>query len=123
MPVDLVHDGSLLIIRLVGIIVPADLQRVADEVLALEARAAVAPPRLTDFRGILEIRIGFVEMAALAERSVARPLSTPIRSALLVNHPVQLGFARMFQTLNTHPMVTVQIFEDETAARTWLAGR
>ena len=123
MAVDFTLDGGLFVIRFSGILEPGDLRRIADEVLLIEARHDVPPPRLTDFRGLVDVNIGYVELSDLAGRSVARPLSTPVKSALVVGQPVQLGFARMFQTLNTHPMVTVRIFDDETAARDWLEER
>ena len=65
--------------------------------------------------------VGYAEMSVLAERSRARPLNAHVRSALVVAQPVQMGFARMFQILNEHPQVTVRIFEDEMAARVWIA--
>jgi Zn-dependent protease len=123
MAVDFSFDDGLFVIRLSGSLEPDDLRRIADEVVLVESRHATAPPRLTDFRDLASTNVGYVEMSELAGRSVARPLSTPVRSALLVGQPVQFGFARMFQTLNTHPLVTVQIFDDEVAARDWLAGR
>ena len=123
MAVDFSFLDGVLVIRLSGSLEPDDLRRIADEVVLVESRHATAPPRLTDFRDLTGTNVGYVEVSELAGRSVARPLSTPVRSALLVGQPVQLGFARMFQTLNTHPLVTVQIFDDEAAARDWLAGR
>ena len=123
MAVEFSHEGEIFVIRMSGTMEPGDLTRIVDEVLAVEAKATVAPPRLADFRDVVDTKIGFVEMSELADRSVARPLSNHIRSALLVARPVQLGFARMFETLNTHPMVTVRIFDDETAARAWLLER
>ena len=123
MAVDFTFDGGLLVIRLSGSLEPDDLKRIVQEVVLVESQHAEAPPRLTDFRDLAGTNVGYVEMSELARWSVARPLSTPVRSALLVGQPVQLGFARMFQTLNTHPMVTVQIFDDEAAARDWLTGR
>jgi hypothetical protein len=56
----------------------------------------------------------------VAERTRSRPLAAPVLSAIVVSQPVQLGYARMFQTLNEHPRVTMRIFEDVVAAREWL---
>ena len=123
MAVEFDHDGTIFIIRLLGTLERADLVRISQEVLAVEARTPEAPPRMADFRGLTELEIGFIDMSELADRSIARPLSTHVKSALLISQPVQLGFARMFETLNTHPMVTVRIFDDESAARAWLLCR
>ena len=95
-------------------------QRRRENVMTVEDRGRNSRPRLTDLRGVADSSIGYSEVASIAERVGGRPLSTAIRSAFLVDQPVQLGFARMFQTLNKHPQVTVGIFEDESAARRWL---
>jgi hypothetical protein len=116
------YDGPTLVITLAGVLTPADLQAAAEDIRALEAGGTHTPHRLIDLRGITEAAIGYAEMANLAEWSRARPLASPIRSAMLVSQPVQLGFARMFQILNEHPQITMRIFEDEVAARLWISG-
>ena len=115
-------DGPLLVIRFFGALGPADLDAAADEVFAIEDGGRNTPPRLCDLRDVAEANIAYADMARLAERTRSRPLAADVRSAIVVAQPVQLGFARMFQILNEHPRVTVRIFDDETAARTWLAG-
>lgn len=114
-------DGPLLVLRLSGTLTAADLEALANEVLSVEREGSYAPNRMTDLREVTDATIGYAEMSRLIDRTVARPLLTPVRSALLVTQPVQLGFARMFQILNEHPKVMLQIFEDETEAREWLA--
>jgi len=115
-------DGSLVLVQLSGTLTREDLERVGDEIMAIEQDGGSTPHRLTDFRQITDTAVGYAEMSVLAERSRTRPLGARIRSALVVERPVQMGFARMFQILNEHPQVTVRIFEDETSARAWLAA-
>ena len=115
------YDGSLVLVQLSGTLTREDLERVGDEIIAIERDGANTPHRLTDFRQITDTAVGYPDMSVLAGRSRARPLSAHIRSALVVEQPVQMGFARMFQILNEHPQVTVRIFEDETSARAWIA--
>ena len=115
-------DGPILLIRFRGTLTAEDLDRVADDVLAIEQGGTITPPRLTDLRGITDAAVGYPEMARLAERTRTRPLGARVRSALVVAQPVQVGFARMFQILNEHPKVTVRIFEDEPTARDWLTA-
>jgi len=116
-------DGPILVIRLYDTVTGADLEGASAEVLAVEKDGTNTPPRLSDLRGITTAAIGYSEMARLADVVKARPLDAPVRSAILVTEPVQLGFARMFQILNEHPRVTVRIFEDESSAREWLMGQ
>ena len=113
-------EGPLLVITLTGTISRADLDGIGTELFALERGGTFLPPRLTDLRNALDSTIGYPDVARLAERSIARPLSAPVRAALLVDKPAQLGYARMFQTLNQHPLVTLRVFEDEAEARSWL---
>jgi len=115
-------DGTMLVFRLSGVVSAADLEALATETLEIERGGTHTPPRLTDLRAVTDATIGYPEVASLADVTRARPLVGPIRSALLVAQPAQLGFARMFQTLNQHPLITIRIFNDETAAREWLAG-
>ena len=115
-------DGPLLMIRLFGTLTPEDLDAIGHEVIAIEQDGTHTPPRLTDLRDVTETAVGYLEMAKLAARSRVRPLASPIRSAMLVAQPVQLGYARMFQILNEHPKVTIRIFDDEAEAREWVTG-
>ena len=114
-------DGPLLLIRLHGIVRIAELDAVASEVIELERGGTYTPSRLIDVRDVGDSTVRYPDLAQLAERSRTRPLAAPVRSAIVVAKPVQLGYARMFQILNEHPMITVHIFEDESAAREWLA--
>jgi len=43
-----------------------------------------------------------------------------VKSAIVAATPVQVGYARMFQMLNEHPSVTVEIFGDLPTAVAWL---
>ncbi len=120
MPYQISYDGPILVVRFFGIVTESDLVGSADDVIALEDRGRNTRPRLTDLREVSDSPIGYAEVANIADRVGHRPLSSAIRSAFVVDRPVQLGFARMFQTLNQHPQVTVGIFEDEATARQWL---
>jgi len=120
MPYQISYDGPILVVRFSGIVTESDLVGSAEDVIALEDRGRNTRPRLTDLREVSDSPIGYAEVANIANRVGHRPLSSAIRSAFLVSQPVQFGFARMFQTLNQHPQVTVGIFEDEAAARHWL---
>lgn len=44
------------------------------------------------------------------------PFPNDFKSAIIVSTPVQRGMARMFQSLNDNPRITIRIFDDEAAA-------
>ena len=65
-----------------------------------------------------------VDFAIAVTRLVAdsqgfRPRN-PFRTALVAVSALQQGYARMFQTLNDHPMITVRVFDSIAAAEAWL---
>lgn len=114
------HDGVLRIV-LSGTLIPEELVRMADALGETEGAAAVCPHRVTDMTALTRFEVGFDEMSELAKRRRGMSPANPIRSAIVAATPVQLGFARMFQTLNDHPRITVRIFPDLDGALAWLA--
>jgi hypothetical protein len=64
--------------------------------------------------------VGFPDIFQLAERVRTRPLPNAVRSAIVAAAPVQIGYARMFQMMNEHPSITVEIFGVLPAAVAWL---
>jgi hypothetical protein len=114
-----VADGVLRT-RISGTLTAADLRALADELLAAEAHLSPTPPRVTDLQALERLEVGFAEVLAFVEQHRAAPPRQPVRSALVVATDVQRGLARMFQTLNDHPLVSVEIFDDPAAALAWL---
>jgi hypothetical protein len=49
-------------------------------------------------------------MLTYIERRRTQRFANSIKSAVVASRPVQVGFARMYQTLNTNPQVEIQIF-------------
>ena len=115
-------DDGILRIVMPATLTPAELHGIADALTELERSAAVTPHRLVDMSGVIRFQVGFEEMFALAELRRAHPPANPIRSAWVAATAVQVGFARMFQTLNDHPLVDVRIFPDVPSALAWLKG-
>ena len=113
-------EAEYLRIVLSGTLTPADLDGLAEAVLAHEAALAPVPHRVTDMTGLARMEIGFPEMSDLAERVRTRPLPNAVRSAIVAATPVQVGYARMFQMMNDHPSITVEIFGDLPTAVAWL---
>src|SRR5690349_11350672 len=93
-------DGGILRIVLPATLTPAELRGISGALTELEHSAAVTPHRLVDMSGITRFQVGFEEIFELAELRRVHPPANPIRSAWVAATPVQVGFARMFQTLN-----------------------
>jgi len=113
-------DGVIRIV-LSGTLAAEQLVRMANALVEVEAVCHVCPHRVTDLTGVTRFEVGFDEMSELARRRREMSPANPIRSAIVASTPVQVGFARMFQTLNDHPRITLRIFSDLDAALAWIA--
>lgn len=120
MPFSITLDGGVMRIVLTGTLTSEDLVRVADAMGEAEDAADVCPPRVTDLACVARFEVGFDDMFRLARRRRQQPPANPIRSAVVASTPVQIGYARMLQTLNDHPQVTMRIFGDADGALAWL---
>ena len=119
MPFEISDEGNFHSARLFGVLDPADLNAVMQEVERLEDEG-VLRDRLTDLTALDRIDVGFEEVFALAAKRAERRVAAPIRSALVANRPVQFGFARMFQMLNDNPRIQIRIFGNLEEAQRWL---
>jgi hypothetical protein len=121
MPFSIAMDDGVIRIVLSGTLTPEELVRVADAMSVAERAGEVCPHRVTDLTGVTRFEVGFGDMSELARRRREQPPQNPVRSALVAALPVQLGMARMLQTLNDHPRITMRIFSDLNGALAWLA--
>ena len=114
-------------VRIHGTLTKADFIAMAREVIDLETRETLAgrrpPSRLTDLRGLEQIELGYADVRGVVESRRHNTLRTPVRSAVIVETPLHRGFGRMYQTLNDHPMVSLELFESEAAALEWIGGK
>jgi len=122
MAVDFTYDGMWIHILFGGTITASDLTSAIQSMIELESHVSPTPNRLVDFEPSATLAIGFADIANVAHVRRALAPANPIRTAVVVHTATQQGFARMFQTLNDHPLVTVAVFSDRAAAEAWLAG-
>jgi hypothetical protein len=120
MPYELTLSGGLLRFTLSGIVTLEDLLNAAREAQVIEATEPVTPHRLTLLTGVGDFNLSFAKMDEFATIRRTAVLQNKVRSAIVAASQVQLGFARMFQTLNDNPQIEIQIFPDEPAALAWL---
>jgi hypothetical protein len=122
MAVELIHGPAIVRITFSGAITAGDLAVVARESMVLEADLPRSRDRLVDLGASSTLSVSFSDVATLA--SLRREFSphNPIRTAIVVHNAAQRGYARMFQTVNDHPLVAVRIFDSCDQAERWLAG-
>lgn len=122
MPYEIRVQDGLIRIRFHGVVVDSELADFGDSLLALEAGLPLLPDRIADFTDVTQMRFGFPAMLELAERRKNRTLPNRIRTAIIATDGVRFGYARMFQTLNDHPQVTIAIFRDLETALGWITS-
>lgn len=122
MPYRLGFDGDLLRLALSGAVTAADFKAFGAELAQLEAGRAVIPARLTDLTEAVSMDLRYADVADYVDRRKARSFPNSFKSAIVTSQSVHIGFARMFQTLNDHPQITIRIFADHETALRWLQG-
>ena len=121
MAVDISYDGEWIHITFGDAITAADLTAVIHHVIDLEGRLAVTPDRLVDLGpSTTTLAIGYSDISNVVQARRATAPANPIRTAVIAHSAVQQGYARMFQTLNDHPSITIAVFSDRAAAQAWL---
>jgi hypothetical protein len=121
MPYKIDTGEPILRLTLFGTLTNDDLADFADEAEKLERELAVVPHRLTDLRPITRVEITFDGVLALANRRLSLTFPNAFKSAIVATNTVHFGFARMFETLNDHPQISIAIFPDSAPALEWLA--
>jgi SpoIIAA-like len=120
MPITFSHEGDLLRVRAGGVITAAELHTIVAEMEQRFFSAKKWPNNLVDLTGIDLSNVGFVDLMSLARRRESVKPPHAIRTAIVADSPTVTGFARMFQSLNNNPDITVQVFESVAAAEDWL---
>jgi hypothetical protein len=120
MPYQIIQEPDLLRLVFFDAITPQDLRVLADDIAVIEHALPVTPHRLTDLSQVSMTELSYPDVLAFVERRKAERLRNSVKSALVAPLPVQVGFARMFQILNDHPQIEVQLFETLAEAEAWL---
>ena len=120
MSVEITVGPDLIRVTFSGVLTGRDLAEVATIADDIERGRDPVPDRLADMTTVTEMQVAYPDVKVLAEHRRKLAFPNAFRTAIVVRTPVQMGMARMFQTLNDNPQITIQIFEDETAALDWL---
>lgn len=120
MPIRLDRAPDFLRLTMSGTLSQEDLRRVAIVAAEVEDASTVIPNRLVDFTEVESLAFGFPDVLLLAAERRNRDYANDFKCALVVASDVQMGYARMYQTLNDNPRIRLQIFTDRTAAEAWL---
>ncbi len=98
-----------------------DALRELAELVAQVANSYRQPPhRLIDITGLTAIEVSFHDLWSLAQQCRLRPSRAPVKTAIVAQQPVQVGYARMYQRINDYACIAV--FGSSLAARDWLTS-
>ncbi|HKW30954.1 MAG TPA: hypothetical protein VJT54_16640 [Verrucomicrobiae bacterium] len=105
-----------------GYVTAEDIRDMVDLLAKIETEARVSPDRIADLSAIEGMSLNF---SAIIDYSVVRrkaPLKNKVKAAIVAPHPLQYGFARMFQTLNENPDINMEIFTDKNSGLAWISA-
>lgn len=123
MPVKIREENDCLHLTFSVVVTVAELHEAGAATWALERDRPVVPPRITDLTEVTDLDLDFNAVLRLAEDRKSRPFPNSFKSAIVAPKDHLLGFARMFQTLNDHPQITIRIFRDLPSARAWIGEK
>jgi hypothetical protein len=123
MPIEILREGEILLIVYSGTVTQTELAEMTGRLGKLEDEMERVPNRLADLTRIAHPAVTFTDVLAFADQRRGLRFKNAFRSAVLAHGPVATGFAQMWQALNDHPQITIEIFTDRAAALEWLAER
>lgn len=105
-----------------GHVTAEDIRDMTDLITKIEAEAKVSPDRVADLTLIEGISLNFAAIMNYAAARRIAPLKNKVKAAIVAPHPLQYGFARMFQTLNVNPDISMEIFTDQDSGLAWISA-
>ena len=107
--------------RLYGVFTPPELNHLAAEAEIAEASHSVSLDRITDLTAVDRFEVGFREIYYFAIRRSTQQLTRVVKSAIVVQEPVQLGMAQMYEALMENPQIKIRILQSVKEATEWFA--
>jgi hypothetical protein len=121
MPFELTTPSATLFARVFGTFTAPELNHLASEAEIVEASHPVSLDRITDLTAVERFEVGFREIFYFAIRRSAQRFSRVVKSAIIVQEPMQLWIARVYEALNDNPQIQIRILRSVTEANEWFA--
>jgi len=122
MDCQITFEGELMLINLSGPMTNEDFEDLARLVREAEITRPRIPHRLTDISRLTEIHLTFKSMSERIHLRKHLGFPNEFKSAIFAPEPLHYGVARMFQAVNNHHQIDIQVFREMVAARVWLAS-
>ena len=121
MPFELTTPGAILFARVFGVFTAPELNHLAAAAEIAEVSHPISLDRITDLTAVERFEVGFREIYYFALRRSAQRFSRMVKSAIIVQEPVQLSIARTYEALNENPQIQVRTLRSVTEAIEWFA--
>jgi len=105
-----------------GYVTAEDIRDMVDLLAKIETEAEVSPDRMADLSAIEGISLNFSAILDYSANRRKALLRNKVKAAIVAPHPLQYGFARMFQTLNDNPDINMEIFADKDSGLAWISA-
>ena len=105
-----------------GYVTAEDIRDMVDLLAKIETESKVSPDRIADLSSIEGISLNFSAITDYSANRRKAPLRNKVKAAIMAPHPLQYGFARMFQTLNDNPDINMEIFTDKDSSLAWISA-
>jgi hypothetical protein len=97
-----------------------DFRLMNEELEIIEKQYSIVPNFIVNLKNVETFNGDYHSIQKLASQREEIKFPNNILEAILVSNDFQLGFARMYQTFNNNPQVTIKIFKDEAKAIEWI---
>lgn len=123
MPFELTQHPGYFVVRCFGIVSPDDLAAMVHRAIEVEELHPEGIDRIADFRDVEVFNIQYATVSDFAKSRREQAFPRMIKSGLVADRPVAVGFARMYQTILNHPSIELRIFPTFDEARDWVTGK
>ena len=120
MPFEINEKPGYFVNRIYGTVAPADLAEMVNRAVEVEKRHPEGIHRITDFRDVEVFNVQYASVSDFAKKRREETFARVLKSAIVADRPVALGFARMYQTILNHPQIELRIFPTMEEAEAWV---
>jgi len=122
MPFELTVKSGYFLVRCYGIVSPDDLVAMVQRAIEVESVHPDGIDRIADFRDVEVFNIQYATVSDFAKARRQQAFPRTVKSAIVADRPVAVGFARMYQTILNHPQIELCIFSTMEEAVAWVTA-
>lgn len=121
MPIEIVQHPGYYVARFRDTLGPEDLVEAARRADEIEDQLPEPVDCIVDLTAVKKFNVNFLAVSDTAMKRRERRYGRVVKSALIADRPVAVGFARMYQTILNNPEIEVRVFATMDEGLAWLA--